>query len=323
MIITGISYVEKSGGAEKALRHLLINLRQYECRYYEYSTQRLYVTDNDNYKYHGVKSQKWVDDTSDYILIFDLTLGLKWSRDFFFSKTKIIISERAHPSRFSFLVRKYYNLLMLISRANFVFQTEDARGYYVLPPRKSGVIENFIINKSHSKFTTNRKEIDILIPGRICAEKGWDQASHVFNVLDRCEFIRRIVVIGDGNLEDYISVGDYENLSIDFLNYVEDIENYYLQSKAVLSLSRLEGYPNVIIEAMSFGLTVITLRSTPILNRILPAGNILIQETGELSEEVLFELFKNHFYLGFNNFLRAHQFNSMNKIRLWQTVLEQ
>ena len=321
MIITGISYAKKSGGAEKALLFLLQHLASNSVSYfYEYSSGKLYKVRDTSIEFLRETSPRNVDNLSDKIVIFDLKLGVIWSYRFYFSNSNKIVSERAFPTRFSSSYRMLMSLMMMFSRAKFVFQTKEARKLYLLPFRKAEIIENYILSQGR-QYNLAVRDIDILIPGRICFEKGWSQAPVFFEFLNKLNISLRIVVLGDGDISEFVDLKYYSNLDIVVTPYSENIDGFYSRCKVVVLFSNLEGYPNVILEGMFFGAAICCLKSNNILSRLLPDDNLCLDNWSQLSNITFLELLESCFRVGYGNYLTMVSRSNSAILKRWEVVI--
>ena len=321
MTITGISYAKKSGGAEKALLFLLQHLASNSvCYFYEYSSGKLYKVMDNSIEFFRETSPKNVDGLSDRIVIFDLKLGIIWSYRFYFSNSNIIVSERAFPTRFSPSYRMLMSLMMMFSRAKFVFQTKEARKLYLAPFRNAEIIENYILSQGRQCNLADR-DIDILIPGRICFEKGWSEAPVFFGFLNKLNISLRIVVLGDGDISEFVDIKYYSNLDIAVTPYSESIDGFYSRSKVVVLFSNLEGYPNVILEGMFFGAAICCLKSNNILSRLLPDDNLCLDNWSQLSNITFLELLESYFRVGYGNYLTMVSRSNSAILKRWEVVI--
>lgn len=98
----------------------------------------------------------------------------------------------------------------------------------------------------------------ILSVGRIDADKGFDLLIDAYNLLD--EPCVDLLILGMGPLqnelqEKVIRLGLQHKIK--FIGFKENLQDYYANACLFVLASKVEGYPNVLIEAMSFGCAVI------------------------------------------------------------------
>ncbi len=118
----------------------------------------------------------------------------------------------------------------------------------------------------------------IISVARINPEKQLDHIIRAFKyVHEQCKEAK-LLILGTGPLEDYMKwyakqldlVG-----SVHFLGFVEDVGYYMRNSKVFVMASKAEGFPNSMVEAMSYGVPVVTTNS-PGGCREIVANDILI-----------------------------------------------
>lgn len=111
----------------------------------------------------------------------------------------------------------------------------------------------------------NLKEDYVMFAGRLEPQKGVDMLLKAFYKLNNKSVSLKI--IGDGSQRGKLKLLAAElNLSdrVEFINYTQNIKQYYKTAKAVLMTSYFEGFPNVLVEAIACG--------TPVISYDLPSG---------------------------------------------------
>jgi GalNAc-alpha-(1->4)-GalNAc-alpha-(1->3)-diNAcBac-PP-undecaprenol alpha-1,4-N-acetyl-D-galactosaminyltransferase len=119
------------------------------------------------------------------------------------------------------------------------------------------IANTFVINNPlniKEMIPNNREEKNILAVGRLNRQKGFDRLIEAFSHLDHKDWT--LTIIGEGserkNLEKLIkdlSLADY----ISMPGRTETIEKWYQKSPIFVLSSRMEGFPNVLCEAMAYG----------------------------------------------------------------------
>lgn len=191
---------------------------------------------------------------------------------FFKNSIKTVVNERCYPSiayRSSKLRYHFYKALIpfFYNKADYVFaNTEriilDLKNNFSL--KKEGQVfynpvgfsVNPIVKNIHKKET-----IKILMIGRLSREKGYDVALNCMESLKNKNKNYELHIFGEGNQREYLE-DQISNLKLNkyvFLhghkkNIKKVINNYDL----FLMTSKTEGFPNALIEAMSFGLPVVS-----------------------------------------------------------------
>jgi GalNAc-alpha-(1->4)-GalNAc-alpha-(1->3)-diNAcBac-PP-undecaprenol alpha-1,4-N-acetyl-D-galactosaminyltransferase len=100
----------------------------------------------------------------------------------------------------------------------------------------------------------NRGEKNILAVGRLNRLKGFDRLIKAFSHLDQKDW--KLAIIGEGsernNLENLIYDLNLEAY-ISMPGRTKAIEKWYKKSAIFVLSSRIEGFPNVLCEAMAYG----------------------------------------------------------------------
>ena len=202
-----------------------------------------------------------------------------------FRRIPIIVSERANPktsanSRYWKILRR---LTFPIAR-HLVCQTESSKEFYHWVKNKS-VIKN-PVNQPNIEIRT--KEKTILAVGSLRFVKGFDLLIDAFvnTMLSRNKKDWDLIILGEGaerfNLENKILNSGFEN-NIHLKGRVSNTSKYYTTSSIFALSSRSEGMPNVLLEALSFGLPSVAFDCEFGPSEILEGGEIgLLAKDGDI-----------------------------------------
>ncbi len=138
----------------------------------------------------------------------------------------------------------------------------------------SNVKTTYVYPGSFQKTFKRQKKFDrkfnIISVGRISEEKGFDLLIKAFRNIDKKKF--SLNIIGDGNRKENILnlVKKYKlQKNIKILGFKTNIYPYLKKSDLLINASYFEGFPNVVIEALSCGVPVICSKSHGGINEIL------------------------------------------------------
>lgn len=160
-----------------------------------------------------------------------------------------------------------------------VFQTEQARDFYSNLKDKSIVIPNPIdIHKEIAELLPiHSRKKEIAFVGRFSIhQKRQDLMLHAFKKVLTTFPEYKLVFYGDGTglseMKKLASkLGIYDNVI--FMGSVNGVEKYLSKSRLLVMTSDYEGIPNVIIEAFSCGVPVVTTDCSPGGARVLVDDN--------------------------------------------------
>ena len=125
----------------------------------------------------------------------------------------------------------------------------------------SGIVKPTInINKK-----ADTKHLKLLYVGRLLKSKGVEHAINTYKEVRKFNKNVKLIIAGSIDTEnpDSISISLLDEIKkiegVDYLNYVDNLQEVYLNSDILLfpSIYR-EGVPRAIIESLSFGLTIVT-----------------------------------------------------------------
>ena len=183
-----------------------------------------------------------------------------------FLKKKTIISERNDPEEQK--IGRIWTFLRFISyRLASLITINSIHGYEFIKNKmrikKVKYIPNFFIRNSEPKVKANLKNY-ILAVGRLHIQKGFDILINDFvKFKNQQKNNLKLVILGEGDELNYLKKlvpKRYKN-EILFLGKI-DPSPYYKSCKLFIIPSRYEGSPNVLFEAMAFGLTIIVRKSS-------------------------------------------------------------
>lgn len=126
----------------------------------------------------------------------------------------------------------------------------------VIPNPSYNFIDNSLLITNNNNYNKN-----ILFAGRLTAAKGLDYLLAIIQIVKNEIPDIHLTIVGTGEvLEDLknkvINLGLSETIS--FEGYKSDLSSYYLNAKATVLTSIFEGFPNVLVESISYGTPVIS-----------------------------------------------------------------
>lgn len=184
----------------------------------------------------------------------------------------VIISERVYPPAeyndyLTQLLRKiFYRQATLI-----VLQTGETLKWFKenLKLTNLTVIKNPLIlpvNSLGPQMFLSDKNLElkkiILSVGRLEHQKGFDILLTSYSEIIHNYPDWHLVIIGKGSLESKLKlIAKQLNIHdrVTFLGSVGNIDYWYKKSSIFILTSRYEGFPNVLVEAMAYGLAVISI----------------------------------------------------------------
>jgi GalNAc-alpha-(1->4)-GalNAc-alpha-(1->3)-diNAcBac-PP-undecaprenol alpha-1,4-N-acetyl-D-galactosaminyltransferase len=180
-----------------------------------------------------------------------------------FLKRPNLISERNNPEVYvpNIFWRILRNFCYPFTNG-LIVQTDVIKGFYqkIIQESKIKIIPNPIdeIILSVRKDYSERENV-ILTVGRLDANKNQRLLIEAFANLNVVNW--KLVIVGDGILrEEYIKLTSSLGISdkVDFVGNISNVSDYYNKAKIFVFTSQSEGFPNALLEAMSFGLPCIS-----------------------------------------------------------------
>lgn len=175
----------------------------------------------------------------------------------------VFISDRSEPGKDLGNVQNFLRDTLYPKATGYIAQTEEAKKVCLLEGWNTNIR---VIGNPIREIASNphsEKENIVLTVGRLIKTKHFDQLIRMFVEIDNPEW-KLVIVGGDAKKQN---LSKELNALIHRLNaknmiFLEgeqkDIEKYYQKSKIFAFTSSSEGFPNVIGEALSAGLPVIS-----------------------------------------------------------------
>lgn len=186
-------------------------------------------------------------------------------------KEKVIVSVRTAISYRTDLpdyAKNVHAIKKLYPKANKVvavsdFVKKDLIENYGLKGNIVTVISNPAIKKfidvANSEYKGKYKRI--VCVARLDPVKQHDRIIRAFSVVAEKANDARLVLVGDGKLKSYLMwlADKYSVLNrIDFVGYSKNVAEHLIGARAFVMASRAEGFPNAMVEAMAFGVPIIS-----------------------------------------------------------------
>jgi glycosyltransferase involved in cell wall biosynthesis len=179
-----------------------------------------------------------------------------------------------------FYVRIFYRLLykrfdIIIAQSQDM--KEDFKNYSI-PENKITVINNFVDEDFIDSMLTNNDivniipdKINLLSVGRLEFQKGYDLLLNSFSKFtDKDKF--HLTILGRGinekEIRNQIRILSLEN-HVTLLGFSTNPYKYMEKADVFISSSRFEGFPNVVIEALTCGLPVVANNYPGGINEVL------------------------------------------------------
>jgi len=159
----------------------------------------------------------------------------------------------------------YRNVNTIITQSKGVI--DQLVHYYKIPRNKIIHIRNPVSElvrlaslQIPERSTQNNKKNVVLYVGRLVKIK---QVDFLIETFSKCLLKKKnlyLKICGEGPERENLEILAKEKgiqKNVDFLGYVENIYNVYSQSGMLVLTSRYEGFPNVLIEAITMGLPIV------------------------------------------------------------------
>jgi len=181
---------------------------------------------------------------------------------------RLVISERNDPRRqplgwpWEMMRRRLYRWADLIT-ANSQGVVESLREF--VPAGKISFLPNPVILPIVEQNQRSQGRV-ILSVGQLSYQKAHDVLLRAVAQIFREVPDWRLIIVGEGSCETSLkSLATALNISdrVEWVGWTSEVNRYYAQAEIFALPSRFEGTPNVLLEAMSFGLPPIVTDASP------------------------------------------------------------
>lgn len=131
---------------------------------------------------------------------------------------------------------------------------------------------NLIKEKSKINIENLPKEKYIVAAGRLSPVKGFDILIYSFKILLQDFPNLKLLILGEGNEYNNLNqIITKENLNekIKLVGFVENVYPYFKKAEMCVMSSRIEGFPNVLLQMMSQNNKIVTTKSAGDIDQIL------------------------------------------------------
>lgn len=163
---------------------------------------------------------------------------------------KIFISEHSSCDAIGFKLGLLRRIFYPFSDGLSVLSKQDFE-YFNFVKNKAIIYNPFAFYKEFSEQENFNKENLIIFVGRLEDIKGCDIFLNALKIADLKDF--RVEILGNGSKRiELESLAKSLNVNVKFLGSIKDIQNFYKRAKIIVSSSKSEGLPNVLIESIFY-----------------------------------------------------------------------
>lgn len=188
--------------------------------------------------------------------------------------------EKMNPSNFLLkkgVVRFFYarsDRVVVLSRRGF----KEMQFLYGIPKKKILCIPNMVVDKKGIKKETDDWKYGtktVVCVGRLEAVKQYERIIRAFSYVCYREADAKLIILGKGSQLRYLK-NICKKLHIEdnvvFEGFSDNVPYYLQHARVFVMASRMEGFPNSMIEAMNYGVPIVTCDSPGACGEIV--GNL-------------------------------------------------
>lgn len=179
------------------------------------------------------------------------------------SEIPVVVSERSDPTQQS--LGWFWNRVRrhVYPRADTVIALTESSARYLRPFAANVTVIPSAVGEPGARSSRQTASLAkrIVSAGRLEYEKGFDRLIEAFAAATKDETDWRLTVYGDGSRRDELET-QARSLAVadrvDFPGWVRPLDDAILDATVFCLPSRYEGFPSVILEAMSMGIPVVS-----------------------------------------------------------------
>jgi GalNAc-alpha-(1->4)-GalNAc-alpha-(1->3)-diNAcBac-PP-undecaprenol alpha-1,4-N-acetyl-D-galactosaminyltransferase len=236
-----------------------------------------------------------IDLNVDAVIVFESLVGALISISLFQSNIPLVISERVNPDPQVYEPHKIARVLRPLIYRHGVVCTVQSKEFakwcednWKIQPV---VTPNHLLEDEYELSHKEKFEYRFVSIGRYSFQKGYETLLHSWQIVESVDSRARLEIFGAGNSDEYKELAKSLNLKRVFFHHAEkDMNKVYKSTDCLISASRFEGFPNVVLEALAKGVPVITTNSSPIINDLKDINAVQvvpIDDYWELARKVL------------------------------------
>jgi GalNAc-alpha-(1->4)-GalNAc-alpha-(1->3)-diNAcBac-PP-undecaprenol alpha-1,4-N-acetyl-D-galactosaminyltransferase len=248
-----------------------------------------------------------------------------------FINLPIIISERNNYDGLSNRYLRCLRRILYPFSDGLVVQSQyNYDKFYYVKHKKIIFNPNWIVEKDR-KQAIDKKKI-IFAVGRLVKVKRFDWLIQLLNQLDR-KILKnwRVFIAGDGEEKAFLmELTQKYHLSkiVTFMGEIKDIVHIYQQASIFISLSKKEGFPNALAEAMALGCACIATDCESGPSELIENnqnGFLIPVDNFEMAKEKLVELINNEslrykYSIAAQNSMK--RFNLIHIVKEWEMFIQ-
>lgn len=248
-----------SGGAENQLRHFLSFFKVKYCQ--NLSLIRNIVYAKYIYKYSQILI--WGDDALYKFMLPLFIYKLAGAKTIL--RENAFLQSRLETYNYSLHIRVLQKILYLLVD-EIVVQSKTLREDYKItyPPKAIHYNYNYIPLLQKIELNNNilsENPINILFVGQMYPIKGADLLLDLCSMINRQFMLRIVTKDRNRKICEQLSSTNY---NIEIFDATYSKRELYKNVHILINLSRSEGMPNTVYEALSIGINVCTLKNTPV-----------------------------------------------------------
>ncbi len=204
-----------------------------------------------------------IESKADVVLSFIDAINIYCLFSLLGMSTPVVVAERTNPaySLISLGKKLVRPFIYRVKAHTVVFQTAAvAEKYKAKWHLKNCKVISNAVQETLIPIRSNFPEKIVLSVGRLDYQKGHDVLLHAWSELGNSRDGWKLRIVGDG-----IERGNYEKLlkklgiqdSVQLIGFSSDVASEYQKASVVVLPSRVEGFPNVLLEAMAAGKSAI------------------------------------------------------------------
>ena len=232
-------------------------------------------------------------DPPDIVIAFEALVGTIFAFALCNSGIPLIVSERVNPDPNIYRHHKIAHYFRpLIYKMGAICSVQTA-GFFEFVKKTWGVqsviTPNHIfledLNLSPINYKEKFEKQNVISIGRLTEQKDYLTMLQAWQLIEKRFVDANLYIYGNGDVNQIKNWIQSLNLRKVYLNPATvDIRNHIINSTLLVSTSRFEGFPNVVLEAISLGVPVVSTLSTDVLKEMAEKQGVQVTSVGDYNQ---------------------------------------
>lgn len=231
----------------------------------------------------------------DFVIVFEGLIGAAFASSLLQTGIPVIVSERVNPNPNIYAPHWVARLLRPWIYKHGAICTVQSKGFQCWVKENWGVqafvtpnhLHESEINYNKSKCI-NHKSSNVIAVGRFAEQKDFDTLLRAWKFVEMEVPGATLSIFGNGDQNScHTLISDLGLRNVKCFPATLEIVEELVKHKILVNSSKFEGFPNVVLEALSCGVPVVATRSTDVIDDFAMFGGVRVCNISDFEELAL------------------------------------